>query len=166
MNNSHVSDTSSAKQAPSTSKEKQTCNGENQKKKQSKKVPKKPPVKKTNRKQSNVKPSRKKKKYAKPEFVWKRFPENPRKVKLSTFTMNENRGPNVLDVVQTHIDFFSLFLSDELLDTIVVETNRYSNQTKGNSSGNYYETFETEQMDRRCEKRNKSIFCYTILDEP
>lgn len=70
-----------------------------------------------------MKPSRKKKKTRKLEFIWRRFPANSKKLKLNYFTMNGKFGPDVPSAVKTPIDFFYLFFIDELIDTIVIETN-------------------------------------------
>lgn len=64
------------------------------------------------------------------EFVWCRFPRNCKAVKLNRFVFDEsNTGPALPNDPKSPIEFFSLFLTDDLIDTIVTETNRYAEQT-------------------------------------
>lgn len=71
-----------------------------------------------------------KKKPEKKEYKWRRFPSNPKKAKLNRFIFNSNNtGPAVPDDLKSPLEFFSLFFTDELIETIVTETNRYAEET-------------------------------------
>lgn len=69
-----------------------------------------------------------KKKPEKKEYKWRRFPSNPKKTKLNRFIFNSNTGPAVPDDLKSPLEFFSLFFTDELIETIVTETNRYAEE--------------------------------------
>lgn len=63
--------------------------------------------------------------------VWRKCPVTIRSIKLHKFDYQGSSGPNnafVTPDVKTAFDFYSLFLTDELLDKIVEETNRYAEQ--------------------------------------
>lgn len=65
------------------------------------------------------------------EYLWKKCPVPSKKLKLYKFRYQGLDGPNpnyITPDMKTPLSFYSLFLTDELLDKIAAETNRYAEQ--------------------------------------